>query len=212
MHQRRGEVEAALHASRVGPDAPLGGLGQADPLEQRVGAAPALGAVEPVERGLHPDQLHAGHQRVEGRLLEGDADRAPDRGRLGDDVVTGHPRGPAGRPQQRGQHPDRGRLAGAVGTEEGVDLTLGDLQVDARDREHLFGEGPLQVVDLDGGHGVAVYVRWVRIPGPRCLDLPNRRSPPRNLRRGRCWDYPNRRTEPQINAATHVASPAAPCC
>ena len=38
--------------------------------------APSLGAREPVERRLEVDQLAAGHQRVERRLLERDADRA----------------------------------------------------------------------------------------------------------------------------------------
>ena len=76
MDERRGEVEAALHAARVGADAAVGGGAEVDPLEQVVGAAPALGGRDALQRRLQADQLAAGHQRVERRLLEGDADRA----------------------------------------------------------------------------------------------------------------------------------------
>ena len=40
---------------------------------------------------------------------------------------------------QRGEHPQRGGLAGAVGAEEAEDLALGDVEVDAADRlDHLL--------------------------------------------------------------------------
>ena len=130
VNQRRGEVEAAAHAARVGADAPVGGLRQPDAVEQRVAelAAPARG--HGVQRRLQVDQLAAGHQGVERGLLERDPDLAPHGARVRGDVV---PRddGPAARGrQQRGQHPHRGRLAGAVGAEEAVDLAVGDLEVD----------------------------------------------------------------------------------
>ncbi len=85
----------------------------------RASARPSpASARQTVQRRLQPDQLAAGHQRVERRLLQRDADRAPHVGGLVDHVVAGDERPAAGRPQQRRQHPHRRRLAGAVGAEE----------------------------------------------------------------------------------------------
>ena len=39
VDQRQRQVEAALHAARVAADAAVGGLGEADALQQRVAAA-----------------------------------------------------------------------------------------------------------------------------------------------------------------------------
>ena len=134
VDERRGEVEAPAHAARVGADAAVGGL-RSSPTRS-ISASPrrsASRADQAVQRRLQADQLAAGHQRVERRLLQRDADRAADVGGVGDDVVAGDPGAAAGRAQQRGQHPHGGRLAGAVGAEEGVDLAVGDLEVDAVD-------------------------------------------------------------------------------
>ena len=89
VDERRGEVEPALHAARVAADAAVGGGGEVDPFEQVVGAPPALGGGDALQRRLQADQLAAGHQRVERRFLQGDADRAPHRPRLLDHVVAG---------------------------------------------------------------------------------------------------------------------------
>ena len=44
-------------------------------------------------------------------------------------------------------------LPAPFGPEEGVDLALGDLQVDARDGHHPAGEAPLEPPNLDRRHG-----------------------------------------------------------
>ena len=62
--------------------------------------------------------------------------------------MAGHAGAAAGRPQQRRQHPHGGRLAGAVRPEEGVDLALGDLEVDAADGLDAAVELPLQRLGL----------------------------------------------------------------
>ena len=60
-----------------------------------------------------------------------------------DHVVPRHRRRAGGRAQQRGQHPQGGRLAGAVGSEEPDHLTLRDVEVDAVDGPDLGGcDGP----------------------------------------------------------------------
>ena len=51
--------------------------------------------------------------------------------RLLDDVEAGHGRAPGVGLEQRGQDPDRRRLARAVGPEQTEDGALGDLEVDA---------------------------------------------------------------------------------
>ena len=152
MDERGGEIEAALHAAGVSADSAIGGIDELDPLEQRFGAFADGCLRKPVEGGLQPQQLAAGHQRIQRRLLEGDADLAADRRRVVDDVEAGDPRRAAGRPQQRRQHPHGGGLAGPIRAEEGEDLALGNLEVDSGDRGDAPLEAPLQVLDFDRGH------------------------------------------------------------
>ena len=93
VHERRGKVEPTAHPARVRAHAAIGGVLQADSVEQRLRAALALSARQAVKRCLHPDQLAPGHQRVERGLLQRDADRLAHAARLGHDVVPGDPRG-----------------------------------------------------------------------------------------------------------------------
>ena len=60
-------------------------------------------------------------QRVEPRVLVEIADPPAELGPVEPDVDAGHGRGPAGRPGEAGQDPDRRRLAGAVGAEQAED-------------------------------------------------------------------------------------------
>ncbi len=71
---------------------------------------------------LHAQQLPAGHERVDRRLLERHPDRAADSVGLADHVVAGDERRAGGGSQERGEDADEGGLAGAVGAEEAVDL------------------------------------------------------------------------------------------
>jgi hypothetical protein len=75
-----------------------------------------------------------GRQRlVQGRLLEHEADRSTDPGLVANDIVSVDDRRAGRGPEQRAQHPDRRRLAGAVGAEEAEHLTLPDLEGHALD-------------------------------------------------------------------------------
>ena len=94
VHEREREVEPPAHAARVAADAAVGGLGEADALEQLHGAGARLGGAQPVQRALHAQQLAAGHQRVDRRLLQRYADRAPHRVAVADDVMPGDERRP----------------------------------------------------------------------------------------------------------------------
>jgi hypothetical protein len=149
VDERHREVQAPAHAAGVRADAAAGGARQADALDQG-GAAPAHGARrDAVQRRLQLDQLGAGHQRVERRLLQRDADPAAHLRRFGCDVVAGDAGVAAGRAQQRHEHPHGRRLAGAVGSEEAVDLARGNLEVDAVDGLQPALEPSLQPDDLD---------------------------------------------------------------
>ena len=102
-----------------------------------------------MERALHVEQLSAGHQRVDRRLLEGHPDRAADIVGLADHVVAGYERRAGGGAEEGGEDADQGGLAGAVGAEEAVDLSGVDLEVevvDGADGAELTDEGR----DFDG--------------------------------------------------------------
>ena len=86
---------------------------------------------------------------------------------LSRDVETGNRRRARGRQQQRRQHANRCALAGTVGPEEAVDLTLGDFEIDAVDR-HRLAEPASEVVCLQrGDHCVEASCYGVRAEGPR---------------------------------------------
>ena len=93
VDEREREVEPPLHAAGVAADLAVGGLHQADALEQRVAARAALGLGHALQRGLQPHVLTAGQQRVERRLLERGADRAAHLRAFAHDVVPGDARG-----------------------------------------------------------------------------------------------------------------------
>ena len=153
MDQGRGEIEAPLHPARVRADAPVAGARQAHAVEQRVRQlAPAL-AGDGVQGRLELEQLAAGHQRVERRLLERHTDLATHRAGFSDHVMTGDPCLSAGWGEERGQHPDGRGLPGAVRPQEAIDLPFRDGQVDAIDGLDAALELASKLLRLDCGHG-----------------------------------------------------------
>ena len=151
MDQSQREIQAALHPARVAADPAIGRLGQANPLEQRLGAPAAVVARQALERGLEDEMLAAGEDRVERSFLERGPNRRPDLAALADDVEAADRGATAGRRQQCGQHQHRRRLAGAVGAEKAVDLAGRHRQVDAVDGARALAELAHQVLHLDRG-------------------------------------------------------------
>ena len=129
--QAHGEVEPAPHAAGVRRRLLLGRVDQVELVEQLGGAAPALDAAQVVQVGHQDEVLLAGEQVVDGGELAGDADRGAYRVGVLGQVVTGDPDLAGVGADQGGQDLNRGRLAGAVGTEQGEDRSVGDGQVDA---------------------------------------------------------------------------------
>ena len=124
-----------------------------------IAAALRLGLGQAVHAGLKAHVLARGQERVERRLLERHADRVADVRPVAHDVVAGNPGGAGGGREERREHVDGGRLAGAVGAQEAVDLAGLDLEVDAVDRPRALLELADEGLDLD-----SVLVRIPHIP------------------------------------------------
>src|SRR5690606_17504925 len=99
--------------------------------------------------------------------------------RLGEDIEPGDRASAAARREDAGQHPDRGRLAGAVRTKKAEDLALGHVERDAVDGDEA-AETALQLPDRHGD--VLLRRAHVRFPWTE----PKRRRPPARARRCAC--------------------------
>jgi hypothetical protein len=77
----------------------------------------------------------AGQRLVHGGVLPGQADQLTDLVGVVDHVVAADGGVPAVRPDQRGQYPDGGGLAGAVRPEQAEHRTGANLEVYARQRD-----------------------------------------------------------------------------
>ena len=149
VDERHREVEAPLHPARVAANLAVRGQRETDPRQQLAAALGPLGLRQAVQRSLQPHVLAAGEQRVERRLLQRRADRRPHLRALVHDVVAGHAGRARGRRQQRRQHQHGGGLAGAVRSQEAVDLARVDVQVDTVDRARPLLELTDESVGLD---------------------------------------------------------------
>ncbi len=120
-HQAGREVEPAAHTTGVPLEDPVGGIGQFE-LREQLGRACTGPRTPHVAELADQDQvLAAGEQPVQGGVLRGDPDVAPDLCRVGHHVDAGDGSASRVRHCQRGQDPDRGRLACTVGPEQSED-------------------------------------------------------------------------------------------
>src|SRR6266542_6833048 len=106
--------------------------------------------------------LATGQEGIERRFLERCPDRLPHLRALFDDVVPRDARRTRSRRKQRREHVHRRRLAGAVRTEEAIDLSGIDAQVDAVDRARSLLELAHEVMRLDAVVAGALHPR--RLP------------------------------------------------
>jgi hypothetical protein len=128
---------------RLGP-----GVGQAHPIEELVGPAAGGGLAQPVEPAEQDEVLAAAENLVDGRLLAAEADPPPDLVGGASHVGAGHHRPAAVGSQEGGEHPDRGRLAGAVRAEQAADGAGGDRQVEPVERPGV-AEALVEALGLD---------------------------------------------------------------
>ena len=174
-HQRSGEVEPAPHAAGVrahDPAAPprAGRTGRAGPRR-----APGRAAPEVVEAAHHLEVLLAGQVLVDGRVLAGQPDVRAQPGRIPHHVEARDLRRAAVGRQQRREDAHRGRLAGAVGTEQSQHRARGRAQVDAAQRLDVAVR-LAQAVGLDCGGLGQVFNRSNRLSNAGSV---NARGPPR---------------------------------
>ena len=179
------EVETPLHAPGVGRDGLLGRLDQVEALEQLIDSSTALGLAEVPQVGHQLEVLLAGEELVDRGELAGDADDRADRVRLAGDVVAGDLDLAAIGGDQGREDPDRGRLAGAVRSEEREDRAFGDLEIDA-----VEDDAACRTTCAARSRGSRPGVRW-----PSCHDLPEvgvaiARIRCRGLPRRGCWAEP----------------------
>jgi hypothetical protein len=114
----------------------IGRADQADTLEQFVGSRCDQRRRQAVQHSLQMQQFVTRHQRIDCRILQGNADVASHVVGLSDDVEPGDLGRPRCRLQQCGQHADDRALACSVRAEKAEDLTPVNLEVDAIDRLH----------------------------------------------------------------------------
>ena len=100
------EVEPAPHAARVGAHEAVGGVDEADLLQDGTGADPGSPPALAEEPRDHLQVLPAGHRRLDRRVLARQADQAPDDVRLPADVVAPDPQDAAVGPDEGCHRPD----------------------------------------------------------------------------------------------------------
>ena len=119
--ERRGQVQAAAHAARVGLHQAPAGVGQAELLQQLVGAGARDAAAKVVQLADHLEVLATGEQRVDGRVLRGEAQHLAHVARRRQHVDAGHARRARVGDGEGGEDADGGGLPGAVGPEQAAD-------------------------------------------------------------------------------------------
>ena len=125
--QARAEVEAAPHATRVGADEAVAGVGQIQSFEHVRGRRGRVPPAQPEQPCDHPQVLGAGHRGLDRRVLPGETDDLAHALRLGADVDAGDADLATVGPQQRRHRAHERGLAGAVRPQERGDVAgLGD--------------------------------------------------------------------------------------
>ena len=140
VDHRHRDVQATLHPAAVAPGDPVGGVGQAEPLEQFLGALLERGAAHSVELALQTQVLAAGGLDVDRRALRDDADAPAHAVGVGDHIEPVDERPPGIGLGQRGQDLHGGRLAGAVGAEQREHAPRCD-----RERQPIERRHPLRI-------------------------------------------------------------------
>ncbi len=144
--ESQGQCEPALLTTReLAPGATLA-AGQADPLEQRNSVRRCV-----VERRRMPQRFQGADARVHATRLEHHAHATGERGVVGQGVESGNADRACIRSAVALESLDRGRLAGAVGTEDGGDLARLGVERETVDRGDR-AEADHQLVHLNRGH------------------------------------------------------------
>ena len=154
MDDAEADVQPATHAARVAHRGPVGGGLEIEGREDLGRAGLGGRLIHAVQPTLDHQLAAAGLGRVRGTALRHVADPAADLLRILGEVGAGDGRRPAGGLEERREHAQGRRLAGAVGAEEAEDLAGPDLEVHAAHGLDILPlaadlERPPQLVGLD---------------------------------------------------------------
>jgi hypothetical protein len=211
VHEPEAHVEPALHAARVAAHDPVGGLGDAEEVEQVLDAVSQPRARHPLHAALQHQVLAARGIPIDARALRHVADRAANRIRVAHDVVPGDLGAPAVGRGQRGQYLDGCRLAGSVGAQQPEDLATPDAERDTVERLHL-SVSLLEPLRDDRVHPAESRVgRQVqaRVGAPTATNIGGRSVVV--LRRDRhCRDHDHADERDEQHREGHEQSPSAP--
>src|SRR4051794_5312338 len=130
VEDRLGEPDAALEALREGLDRPMQDLLELRALDGLADPPRPLEPVQAAHGGDEAEEAVGRHVAVERRALRQVADLTLGLDRPLDDVVTHDRRGAAGRRDEAGQHPHRGRLPGPVRAQEAQHLAANEAEAD----------------------------------------------------------------------------------
>ena len=148
MHKRARDDQLLAHAMAVALHELVRPLLEVEQREQLSRSVLDLRSVLVVESRDELEELRARQLFVDERAVGNEPELALRGDRIVDDIDAADVDGAARRPSNSGDHPQRRRLAGAIGTEEAEQLALRHFQVDAVDG----GEFPVpfrQVRELD---------------------------------------------------------------
>src|SRR5207237_1430332 len=128
--------------------------------EREVALHRGLDVGDAVELGVEAQVLAGVEAAVETGALGEDADGGADAVVVDAELVALDPGAPMAGRDERGQHPQRGRLAGAVGSEQPEHLALLDLERELADRD-LVAEALPEGLGADHGGSIAQAVEAV---------------------------------------------------
>ena len=150
VHERASDHQPLRESARKLEHHRLRSFGERELLEQLVGAQARPPPRHAEETAVVVEVLPHGQRAVECVRLRDDTD-APLYGcRVVSHVQAGDQRPPARRHDDRGQHPDRRRLAGAVRAEQPEELAAAHLEVEAVHRDHGLVTAPVDLPQLLG--------------------------------------------------------------
>jgi len=148
VHERPGDFQTACHPAGELRHEVVAAVAQVDELEHARDALVDLAAGHAVEHRVEAEVLLRREPVVEGLVLEDEADVAAHRLRSCRNVKAGDRDAPGRRPQERAQHVDRRRLAGAIRPQEREHLALTDIEADPVHSGEL-AKPSREVTDLD---------------------------------------------------------------
>jgi hypothetical protein len=158
MEHRLGDLEAPDHSAREGSDQAIGGVAQIHELQSLVDAARSLRGGQVVQPGRRHQVLARGESAVRGEQLWHVADRPPHQPCVAADVVARDGGFAARRRQERDEHLDGRRLAGAVRSEQPEDFAGLNVEAQRVDCRHTV-EAACEFLGRDcRGHRSSVVV------------------------------------------------------